>query len=283
MSIQDYTETEAYAYEQSSKLLLSTKLGLLTLLNGRKWIIYVSIAILPILISWISSDYLFGRDTAEEAIIQVYIRFFYILMFTFGAMLISLPVSADEISDNIIDLYLVRPIRRDVYWTSRWISVNIGVFIVNFGLVTALWLYLNVVDEGLSGLFDGLLQMVFYDKDANHIGFNVYWHIVWLVTLASFVYSGLFLLIGSIGSRGFTIGMMVALLETFFVSLLFLEGSEYIPRTHLNTLTHDAFKSSQVSDLKTDFSINYAYGYILSFTLVFYLLGLWYFKRKEFN
>ncbi|MCE7737266.1 MAG: hypothetical protein GPJ54_20425 [Candidatus Heimdallarchaeota archaeon] len=282
MSIKDYTEP-TYDDSQFPKILLSAKLGLFTLLNGRKWMIYVFIAIFPILISWVSRDYLFGSPDADTTFIDVYVGFFYIFMFTFGAMLISLPVSSDEISDNVIDLYLVRPISRDAYWTSRWIIVNIGVFIINAGIVTFYWLYFNIVDEGLSGLVDGLLQIVFYDSDANHIGFNIYWNMIWLVTLASFVYSGLFLLVGSIGNRGFTIGMMIALLETFFVSLLFLSGSEYIPRTHLNNVTYDIFKRDQVADLQTDFSMHYAYAYIVSFSLIFYLLGLWYFRRKEFN
>ncbi|MFV2014038.1 MAG: hypothetical protein ACC656_01295, partial [Candidatus Heimdallarchaeota archaeon] len=158
MAIKDYTEP--YESGQYSKLLLSAKLGLFTLLNGRKWMIYVFIAILPIIISWISRDYLFDKRDAETAFIFVYIDFFYVFMFTFGAMLISLPVSTDEISDNIIDLYLVRPIRRDVYWTSRWIIVNIGVFIINAGIVTFYWLYFNIVDEGFTGLIEGFLQIV---------------------------------------------------------------------------------------------------------------------------
>lgn len=286
MAIQDLTTRTAdeNATDQMSMLILSSKLGLLTLLNGRKWMIYVFLGVLPLMFSWIARSYLFGNDTAEEAFIAIYINFFFIVLFAFGTMLITLPVSADEVSDNIIDLYLVRPIRRDVYWTSRWISVNIGVFIINVGIVTFYWLYFNTVDEGLSGLFEGLLQIVFYDKDANHIGFNTYWRVIWLVMLASFIYSGLFLLVGNIGNRGFTIGMMLALVETFFVSLLFLEGSEYIPRTHLNNLAYEFLHTkADLNISRTNHSMDFAYTYIFTFGALFYFLGLWLFKRKQFN
>ncbi|OLS27206.1 MAG: hypothetical protein HeimC2_13160 [Candidatus Heimdallarchaeota archaeon LC_2] len=275
MSTKNNTEIETYANEQYSKLLLSTKLGLLTLLNGKKWMIYVFLAILPILISWVSKDYLFGNEDAETAFVDVYIGFFFIFMFPFGAMLISLPVSSDEISDNIIDLYLVRPIRRDVYWTSRWISVNIGVNIINAGIVTFYWIYFNLIENGSDDIPLGIAH-IFSD-------IFIYFKMLYLIFWGAMVYSGLFLLIGSIGSRGFTIGMMVALLETFFVSLLFLSGSAYIPRTHLNNLSYDIFKREQLRDLTTDFSMTYAYGYLISFALIFYLMGIWYFKRKEFN
>ena len=116
-------------------------------------------------------------------------------MFTFGTLLISLPVSSDEVTDNVIDLYLVRPIRRDVFWTSRWITVNIGVFIINTAIVTFYWLYFNSVDEGTTGFYEGFLQIVLYDTGANHIGLNTYWDMIILVAVATFTYSGLFLVI----------------------------------------------------------------------------------------
>lgn len=274
MENEQITHEELYYDDQISNLFLSTKIGLFTLLNGRKWVLYVAIAIFPLLISWISNDYLFSEPDAKSAFILMYGRTFYIFLFTFGVMLISLPVSADETTDNVIDLYLVRPISRDVYWTSRWIVINMGVFIINAGIVLFYWIYFNLVDNGFNGI-DTAIGDIF-----SEIG--TFLKMLVLVFVASFTYSGLFHLVGSVGNRGFTLGILLALTETFFISLLFLEGSGYIPRTHLNQLAYLSYKT-ELSDLETNFSFEYALSYLFIFGIVSYILGILYFRRKQFN
>ncbi len=274
MTLTECDENETYSNGRYSNLLISTKLGMLTLVKGKKWMIYILFATVPILISWVSQDYLFSNNDVETAFLDVYFTFFFLFAFPFGIMLITFPVLTDEISEKIIDLYIVRPIRRDVYWTSRWITVNAGVFIINTVIVTFYWIYLNLVGTGYNNIPDGFSN-IFIDG-------KIYLKMLFLILLGTLTYSGLLLFTSSFNKHAFGLSMQVAIFDSIMSETLFLKGSEYIPRTHLNNITYYLFKGNQFEDLHTDFSMLFAYAYLIAFSLLFYFVGIWFFNRKEF-
>ena len=142
---------------QQDKLINSIKIGFKTLFYSKKWLIYIALAFifLPVIIL---NEIVIERGTIEfkkpdEAFIDI-TNILFPLIFVFGCLLISLPLSADEISDHSIELYLVRPIKREVYWLSRWIVVNVAVYCVNIIIYFVYFLFCHAFAK--QGLFAGM-------------------------------------------------------------------------------------------------------------------------------
>jgi len=129
-------------------------------------------------------------------------------------LFIALPISSDEISDHVTDLYLVRPIRRETYWLSRVIATNIAVFGITMFIAIVYFVFFNV-----------------FDKPSNLIkDIDIMAKTTVFVLFASMVYSGLYLLVTSTKKSGFTYGIMFAVVEQFFLSALFLADSRWVPK-----------------------------------------------------
>ncbi|MCH8908458.1 MAG: hypothetical protein IH840_15330 [Candidatus Heimdallarchaeota archaeon] len=267
-------ETIEFNDHKISELILlkvSTVIGIKTILNSKKWLIYLIIAFLPLIIVVLVGDPLIGEESAEEAFISFFLGFVYIWIFAFGVLLIVLPLSSDEISDHITDLYLVRPIRRETYWFSRVIATNVGVFSTTLLIALVYFLFFN--------LFDKPLEII------DNIGILV--KTTLFVFFASIVYSGLYLLVTSTKKSGFTYGIMFAVVEQFFLPFLFLADSRYIPKNVTLMIADSMFTNFDVQSYginpASNFTFTWAYQFAAVFTLLMLILGGWYYRRREFN
>ena len=263
---------------QGKYLKLSIRMNIRTLFYSWKWLLYIIIGLLPLLFTIFAKDKLLGQPDAISAFINAIISNsedfnFYLTLLTFGCLLIAQPLSTDEISDHMIDLQLVRPIKREIIWTSRFIVVNIGAWLVNMIILTIYYIFYHIVDPN---------HTVWDIFNLNHIGLLIYAYI--FVLLASLCYSGIFLFVGLIGKRGFSLGVMLAVFESFFLNLLFLADSRYMPRTHLENIAGTYFDPTYVYQTKpVGLTPLLSYLYVLGLMLASYLLGIWYLRRREFN
>ncbi|HKZ42732.1 MAG TPA: hypothetical protein VJ044_17345, partial [Candidatus Hodarchaeales archaeon] len=120
----------------------------------------------------------------------------------------------------------------------------------------------------------------------NMIGDNLHLLLksVVLVFYGSLAYGGLFLLIGFIGNRAFTIGVVVALFERFFLSLLFLRDQPYLPLTNLSTIAGELFSPLYTyapTQVVPDFIVSQLYVVLLA--CIWAIAGLFLMRYKEFE
>ena len=133
---------------QKEKLITSIKIGFKTFFYSKKWLIYIALAFLmlpvTILTQTISEGESLKFENPDEAFINTIfgMQLLYPVIFIFGCILLILPLSADEISEHSTELYLVRPIKRETYWLSRWIIANVIVYFVNIEFLNLLCVFL---------------------------------------------------------------------------------------------------------------------------------------------
>jgi ABC-type transport system involved in multi-copper enzyme maturation permease subunit len=263
---------------QQDKLINSIIIGLKTLFYSKKWIIYMIIALMflpvAILIEVVIEGGPLEFKHPDEVFVDVIFDLLFPTIFIFGCLFISLPLSADEISAHSIELYLVRPIKREVYWLSRWIVINIAVYFVNIIIFLVYFLFVYAFAE--QGLFVG-------------IGGNleVLSGVAVLLLLATLIYSGMFLLVGMIGNRGLLLGFLVAISELFFISLFFLSDNPYIPQNNIYRIAHDVLpdyftrRDLNRRDVPKDLELWHAQIYVTIFPLVVFSLGAFYLRMRE--
>ncbi|MHA2272920.1 MAG: hypothetical protein ACXACI_13725 [Candidatus Hodarchaeales archaeon] len=250
------------------KAIVSFQLALKSVFFGRKWIIFLVLGLFPLTFTLLVEDRLLGNPDARAAFVDLFIGFQYLLFFTFSCLILSLPMSADEISDHVIDLYLVRPIRREVLWGARWLAANVSVLLLNFSIAIIYYLYFHVVEEDFSGIIN--------DLDLLSSAF------IFLVA-ATLAYAGIFLFVGFIGNRGFTFGVTLAIFELFLLSLLFLADEPYIPRTNLQVIADDLFGNLYNYTPKGTEDLLYSWGFVGLLAVVFFVVGAAYLRIREFN
>jgi len=105
----------------------STIIGFKTVFYGKKWIIYIALSFISLFVIMLLEGPKGNFKDPTESFFNTMFEWLFPLIFIFGCLIFSLPLSADEISEHTIDLYLVRPIKREMFWLSRWIVVNIVV------------------------------------------------------------------------------------------------------------------------------------------------------------
>jgi hypothetical protein len=250
------------------KAIVSFQLALKSLFLGRKWIIFLILGLFPLTFTLLVEDRLLGNPDAKAAFVDLFIGFQYLLFFTFSCLILSLPMSADEISDHIIDLYLVRPVKREVLWGERWLAANVSVFLLNFAVAVVYYLYFHIVDDDISGIIDNLdlLSSAF----------------IFLVA-ATLAYAGVFLFVGFIGNRGFTLGVILAIFELFLLSLLFLSDEPYIPRTNLQVIADDLFGSLYNYTPKGTEDLLFSWAYVGLLAVSSLVAGALYLRVRQFN
>ncbi|OLS26704.1 MAG: hypothetical protein HeimC3_08060 [Candidatus Heimdallarchaeota archaeon LC_3] len=262
------------------KMFVSFELSIKSLFFGRKWIIYLLLALFPLVFTLLSENRLLGSDTVEEAYIGLFLETAIFFFFTFGCLIISLPFSADEISDHLLDLYIVRPIPREALYFSRWIAYHLAIVIVNIFIAMIYFIFLHLVSMNFSG---DLITELNNTIELMINNFHLLLKSALLILYASVTYGGLFLIIGFIGSRAFTIGVIVALFERFFLSLLFLRDQPYLPSTNLQTIAEELFRPlytySPITEVP-DFILSQLYLFLLAG--LFLVLGLLFIRKKEF-
>ena len=257
---------------QQDKLINSIKIGFKTLFYSKKWLIYIALAFifLPviILIEIVIEGGTIEIKKPDEAFVDVVFDLLFPLIFVFGCLLISLPLSADEISDHSIELYLVRPIKREVYWLSRWIVVNVAVYCVNIIIYFVYFLFVHAFAE--KGVFAGMGG-----------NFYVFGGVAIILLLATLIYSGSFLLVGMIGNRGLLLSFMLAIFELFFISMLFLSDSPYIPQNNLYEIANDLLPDHFDFDTPKDLKLQNAWIYVTIFPIVVFVGGAFYLRMRE--
>lgn len=258
--------------EQTGKFLINISIGIKSLIYGRKWVLFLSISMLPLLLTLLVDDHLMENPDAPSAFTDFYIGFFFLLLFNFGCLMMALPLSADEISDHITDMYLVRPIKRETFWLSKWIVVNLAIFVLNATIALIYYTYFHLMDDSedfLTG-FGNNLDLLFYS--------------LIFILAASLMYGGIFLFVGFIGNKGFTFGIILALFEQFFLSLLFLANNKWIPRTNMLKIADRLFgKYFEYEDAPKGLSYFESWLYLIIFTAVFLVIGAAYLRRREFK
>jgi len=260
--------------DQQDKLINSIKIGFKTLFYSKKWVIYVALAImfLPVII-FIEIGIEEGSiriEHPDEAFVDIVFGMLFPIIFIFGCLLMSLPLSSDEISDHSIELYLVRPIKREVYWLSRWIVINVTVYCVNIIIYFVYFLFTHAFAE--KGVFAGIGE-----------NFDVFGGVAIFLLLATLIYSGTFLLVGMIGNRGLLLSFMLAIFELFFISMLFLSDSPYIPQNNLYEIANDILSDHVDFDTPKDLKLWFAQIYVTIFPIVVFVLGAFYLRMREFK
>ncbi len=253
---------------QRDKLSNSIKIGFKVILFSKKWIIYLLLTFVNfiglIAIDGMGSSY----ENPEESFLIVFNGNLFPFMFVFGCLLISLPISADEISDHTLDMYLVRPIKRETYWLSRWIVLNVVVYSINILIYFVYYLYLHAFAE--QGVFVGLGENL-----------SVFGGVMILIIPSTLIYTSLFLFVGMIRDWGFTLSLLIAIFDIVFVSLFFLNNSPIIPLTNLNRIANSLLQDYVYFNTPSDLTLAGAWSYVFIFTAVVFVCGALYIRMRE--
>lgn len=253
-----------------SHVSTSLEIGIKSLLYSKKWFIYILLSLAPFIFSLLSSDRLAGDPDGLTAFISVTMEIQFGFFYVFGVLLIALPVTSDEISDHILDLFLIRPINKEIMYFTRYFVVFIANTVINSLLVIFYYVYSYVIDK--RNMIDDLNLL------AGVLIFYIY---------ANLLYSALFVGIGFIGTRGFGIGVFVAIIELYFLNFLFLSDDALVPRTNLQIIANHyiggSFPYNQTSNFIASLTnFENAVIYVFVVTVALLVAGLLYFKYRDF-
>jgi ABC-type multidrug transport system fused ATPase/permease subunit len=263
-----FKSVKTLAFEQQERLINSVKIGFKTFFHSKKWLIYLVLAFVFIPVILIVEDFDLEVKRPDEAFVNMILDVLFPVIFIFGCLLLSLPLSADEISDHSLELYLVRPIKREVYWTSRWIVVNVVVYCVNIVIYFVYYLFVHAFAEqgAFTGLEDNLL---------------VFGKVAIILLLTTLIYSGLFLLVGMIGNRGLLLSFMLAIFELFLINFFFLNKNPYIPQNNIYEIANDLLPNHVDFDTPDDLELLNAWIYVTIFPIVVFFGGAFYLRMRE--
>ena len=265
--LHEKTTKELIIVEQFT-LTNSIIIGFKTIFYGKKWIIYLALSFVNLFIIMLLEGPKAKFEDPTESFLTSLFDWLFPLIFIFGCLLLSLPLSADEISEHTIDLYLVRPLKREVYWLSRWIVVNIVVFCVNIAIYFIYFLYFHAFAS--KGPFSSLSS----DLD-------IFGKVAILLIPATLIYTGTFLLVGMIGNRGLLLSMILAILDIFLVSLFLLRDNLYLPQTNLNMIAEHLLKNHINIYTPDDLTVEGAWLYSIIFSLIVFACGAYYLRIRE--
>ncbi|MBA7557194.1 hypothetical protein ES705_49936 [subsurface metagenome] len=113
--------------------------------------------------------------------------------------------------------------------------------------------------------------------------FYVFGGVAIILLLATLIYSGSFLLVGMIGNRGLLLSFMLAIFELFFISMLFLSDSPYIPQNNLYEIANDLLPNHVDFDTPDDLELLNAWIYVTIFPIVVFVVGAFYLRMREFK
>ena len=259
------------------KSSLNNQLGVLIWLNlksifsSRNWIFYAVLSLIPLLFSIPVNDKLLGASSGIDAFLGIIFTVQLTIFFTFGCLFITLPISSDEMSDHVIDLFITRPIRRELLYFSKWVSLIFSLVCVNFVIIVLYFIYFISVDPSMSVITGLSSNLALLGK------------VALFIFLESLLYGSLFLIIGFIGSRGFSLGIFVAFFELFISNLLFLNQDKNMPRTNLTVIGEYLFRDFLDKPTEGLPTLEYSVFYILLVSLLLLLAGIFYIRKKEFR
>ena len=265
--LQDKTIKELI-FAQQSKLINSVIMGFKTIFYGKKWIIYLALSFINLIVIMLIEGPEAKFEDPTESFLTVMFGWLFPAIFIFGCLLLSLPLSNDEISDHTIDLFLVRPIKREVYWLSRWIVVNIVIYCVNIAIYFVYFLYFHAFAS--KGSFTSLSS-----------DFYIFGRVAVLLIPATLIYAGLFLLVGMIGNRGLLIGLILAIFDVIIVGLFLLEENLYLPQGNLNRIAKNLLNKYIEIETPEDLTLEDAWLYSYLFSIIVFTCGAYYLRIRQ--
>lgn len=253
---------------QQYKLTNSIIIGLKTIFYGKKWLIYIALSFINLIAIMVIEGPNAKFEDPTESFLNVMFGWLFPTIFIFGCLLLSLPLSNDEISEHTLDLFLIRPIKREVYWFSRWIVVNIVIYCVNIAIYFIYFLYFHAFAS--KGSFSNLSS-----------DFYIFSRIAILLIPATLIYAGLFLLVGMIGNRGVLIGLMLAIFDVLIVGLFLLDDILYLPQTNLNRIANNLLNKYIELPTPEDLTLEDAWLYSYLFSIIVFACGAYYLRIRE--
>ncbi len=253
---------------QQYKLTNSIIIGLKTIFYGKKWLIYIALSFINLIAIMVIEGPNAKFEDPTESFLNVMFGWLFPTIFIFGCLLLSLPLSNDEISEHTLDLFIVRPIKREVYWFSRWIVVNIVIYCVNIAIYFIYFLYFHAFAS--KGSFSNLSS-----------DFYIFSRIAILLIPATLIYAGLFLLVGMIGNRGVLIGLMLAIFDVLIVGLFLLDDILYLPQTNLNRIANNLLNKYIELPTPEDLTLEDAWLYSYLFSIIVFAFGAYYLRIRE--
>ncbi len=253
---------------QQPKLTTSIKIGFKVIFYSKKWMIYLALSFINLIVYLLIEGLDASFKHPVDAFLGVLFRELFPFIFIFGCLLISLPLSADEISDHSIEMYLVRPIKRETYWLSRWIVITIFVYSINIIIYFIYFIYFHAF--AAQGMFFNITENL-----------HVFGRIAIFLIPASLIYSGLFLLVGMIGNRSFVLGLLLTVFDLLLLSLLFLYNSPLIPQTNLKKIAEGLLPMHLNFSTPKDLKLWGAWLYILIASSIIFFCGAFYLRIRE--
>jgi len=256
-----------------SKFVVSAQYAAKAIFYSKKWFIYILMVFIPLFYGLFLTDPLGGQNANQAFIVNVVLGI-QLLFFSFGCLFVALPISSDDITDNVIDLFLTRPIGRPLLYFARWCVLIVGLVIINLVIGLVYFSYYQLADPNTSGL-QGFADSI-----------ELFFKVIIFYIVASFVYGSLFLLIGFIGKRGFTIGILLAVFELFFLRFFFLEDNALMPVTNLQVIADGLFGDLYnyiVPPTVILPDITASVLYIIVSTILLVSVGILYFRKKQIN
>jgi len=254
--------------DQQYTLTNSIIIGFKTIFYGKKWIIYLALSFVNLFIIILLEGPKAKFENPTESFLTSLFDWLFPSIFIFGCLLLSLPLSADEISDHVIDLILVRPIKREIYWLSRWIVVNIVVYFVNITIYFIYFLYFHAFAS----------KSPFSNLNSD---FHIFGKVAILLIPATLIYTGTFLLVGMIGNRGLLLSMILAIVDLIFVSLFQLRNNLYLPQNNLNVIADYLLKKHINLSPTIKLKIEDAWLYSILFPIIVFACGAYYLRIRE--
>ena len=188
--------------------------------------------LIPLFYSLLSNNRLFGNPNGTAAFVDYFMGMQIGFFFTLSVLFFSIPITSDEINENVFQLYLTQPASRVTLWGSRYVATV--VFTVGFHfLANALYyLYFELIDtsENITKLPEQVISNI-----------NIFFIALLLVIIGALIYSAIFVFIGFFTSKSLALGIFIAILETFLAQLLFLSNSDLLPLNHIKNIAGKLF------------------------------------------
>ena len=245
-----------------SNTLLSIEISFKTLINSQKWIIYLVLSLIPfgfqiftIIPNILNSQPITNISNPSVELVDFFINFHITIIFTIGALLIVLPISADELSDNTMDLYIIRPVSRYVLYFGRWVSAQLMFIALNIGIILFYFLFYHI------DFPDKIIQDSPLILD-----------MIIIVILGSLIYTSLFLMIGFYKNKGFSLGIFIALIEIFLLNLIFLANDVSMPKTHIKLIANELFGSDFTYSIANAPDLLFSVLYMVGGGIIFLIL-----------
>ena len=250
------------------KILISAQLSFKTLRQSKKWLIYVVLSLIPLLYTLLVQDKLLGASNGMDAFFNFLMGTHFYIFFGFGCLIIALPISSDELSDNTIDFFIVRPIPREFLYLTRYAVLIGAITIVNFliALVYFIFYQLNDWEQFSSKMIENILVLPM---------------VIVFFFIVGIFYASLFLVIGFVGRDGLTVGLLIAIIDLLFSTIEIQSIRNIMPKVHAEVIASELFGSFYTLNKVNPPDLTTSLLTLGLYALALLLIGVYSFKTKE--